>query len=83
VGLGFLSTSYTGNPGKLALEGNFLGCVRNIRVKNPNQILYYQKNTRRPLARDYLAIQRMEKPAFLEYSSESAVFAKESPNDRI
>ena len=34
-----------GNPGKIALTGNFLGCVRNIRVKNPNQFSYYQKNT--------------------------------------
>ena len=43
AGLGFLSTSYTGNPGKVALTGNFLGCVRNIRVKNPNHFMLLKK----------------------------------------
>ena len=38
-GLEFLSTSYTGKPRKSALKGDFLGCGRNIRVKNSNQII--------------------------------------------
>ena len=45
AGLGFSSTSYAGNPGKLALAGNFLGCVRNIRVKNSKSILFCRKST--------------------------------------
>ena len=35
-GLEILSTSYAGRPGKVALKGNFLGAVRNIRVKISN-----------------------------------------------
>ena len=37
--LEILSTSYTGRPGKIALKGNFLGAVRNIRVKISNQFI--------------------------------------------
>ena len=38
AGLEFLSTSYAGRPGKIVASGdNFLGAVRNIRVKNSNQ----------------------------------------------
>ena len=43
AGLKFLSTSYAGNPGKVALMGNFLGCVRNIRVKNLNHFMLLEK----------------------------------------
>ena len=39
AGLKILSTSYTGRPGKIALKGNFLGAVRNIRVKILNRSL--------------------------------------------
>ena len=37
-GLDFSSTSYAGRPGKTALEGSFLGAVRNIRVENSNPL---------------------------------------------
>ena len=38
AGLEILSTSYAGRPGKIALKGNFLGAVRNIRVKISNHL---------------------------------------------
>ncbi len=44
AGLEFSSTSYAGRPGKTALEGSFLGAVRNIRVENSNQNLKLQKS---------------------------------------
>ena len=53
MGLGFLSTSYTGRPGKVALSGNFLGAVRNIRVKNPNHFTLPEKHVWSPV---YLAL---------------------------
>ncbi len=53
--------SYTGNPGKLALAGNFLGCVRNIRVKNPNHFMLLKKQIS-ATRRYYRARQRIEKP---------------------
>ena len=43
AGLEILSTSYAGNPGKVALKGNFLGCVRNIRVKISNRLYAVRK----------------------------------------
>ena len=43
AGLEFLSTSYAGRPGKIALKGNFLGAVRNIRVKISNHFMLTRK----------------------------------------
>ena len=43
AGLEFSSTSYTGRPGKVALKGDFLGAVRNIRVENSNQKMLQKK----------------------------------------
>ena len=40
AGLEILSTSYTGRPGKIAPKGNFLGSVRNIRVKISNRFYF-------------------------------------------
>ena len=44
AGLEFSSTSYAGRPGKVALKGDFLGAVRNIRVEISNHF-YAPKNT--------------------------------------
>ena len=44
AGLEILSTSYTGRPGKIALKGNFLGAVRNIRVKISNHFMLLEKH---------------------------------------
>ena len=43
VRLEILSTSYAGRPGKFALKGNFLGAVRNIRVKISNRFYTIKK----------------------------------------
>ena len=43
AGLEILSTSYAGRPGKIALKGNFLAVVRNIRVKISNQFYAVRK----------------------------------------
>ena len=43
AGLDFLSTSYAGTPGEPSLRDEPLGCVRNRRVKNSNQIFTLQK----------------------------------------
>ena len=42
-GLEILSTSYAGKPGKVALTGDFLGYVRNIRVKISNHFMILSK----------------------------------------
>ena len=43
AGLGFSSTSYAGAPGEPSFQDEPLGCVRNIRVENPNQTIMLQK----------------------------------------
>ena len=72
MGLGFLSTSYAGWPGKITLSGNFLGTVWNIRVKNPNQF-YIARKTRATTRQNHLARQRIDQPPYLPTPSESII----------